>query len=305
MVQKIFRLFTDDKLEIKERLFRIILVVGTIAVGLAIMQGLTLVNAYWLMPLYVLMFMAFVSALVLTFKFHNTNLSSTILGIVLIVFALPVIFLKGGGVNSGSGIWMCLGIFYVFIMFSGKKLAVFLLITAVVDIGSYVLSYRFPSLVEELATPFETHFDSIFAVLIVGFTVGIVMKFQIRVFDRERKIKEEQQKELELLSKSKDSFFASMSHEIRTPINSIIGFNELILRQNPTQEIEGFAKNIQNASKMLIALVNDILDLSQLEIQKMELIEAEYDVNEMFCELVDIIQVRMNEKKIRLYSADR
>lgn len=298
MVQKVLKLFTDDKLEIKERLFRIILVVGTIAVGLAIMQGLTLVNAYWLMPLYAVMFLAFISALILTFKFHNTELSSTILGIVLIVFALPIIFLKGGGVNSGSGIWMCLGIFYVFIMFSGKKMIIFLAITIVMDILSYVVSYQFPSVVEELATPFEKHFDSIFAVLIVGLTVGVVMKFQLRVFDRERKIKEAQQEELEILSKSKDAFFASMSHEIRTPINSIIGFNELVLRQNPSKEVEGYAKNIQNASKMLIALVNDILDLSQLEIKKMGLIEGIYDVDEMFRELVEIIQVRTMEKNL-------
>ncbi|MBQ6843050.1 MAG: fatty acid-binding protein DegV, partial [Agathobacter sp.] len=295
---KVLKLFTDDKLDIKERLFRIILVVGTVAVALAIMQGLTLVNAYWLMPLYVVMFLAFTSALVLTFKFHNTDLSSTILGIVLIVFALPVIFLKGGGVNSGSGIWMCLGIFYVFLMFSGKKLAIFLLITILVDTACYVVSYQFPAFVEELATPFEKHFDSIFAVLIVGFTVGIVVKFQLRVFERERKIKEAQQEELEVLSKSKDSFFASMSHEIRTPINSIIGFNELILRQNPTDEVKGYAKNIQNASKMLISLVNDILDLSQLEIQKMQLVEDIYDVGGMFHELVEIMQVRMEEKNL-------
>ncbi|MBQ6845345.1 MAG: DegV family EDD domain-containing protein [Agathobacter sp.] len=298
MIQKVWKLFTDDKLEIKERLFRIILVVGTIAVGLAIVQGLTLVNAYWLMPLYVLMFLAFISALVLTFKFHNIELSSTILGIVLIVFALPIIFLRGGGVNSGSGIWMCLGLFYVFIMFTGRKLLVFLAITLVMDIGSYVVSYLFPEQVVELATPFEKHFDSIFAVLIVGITVGVVMKFQLRVFDRERKTKEQQQEELEKLSKSKDAFFASMSHEIRTPINAIIGFNELILRENPSEEVQDYAKNIQNSSKMLLSLVNDILDLSQLEIHKMELLETEYRVSSMFHEVVDIIQGRLVEKEL-------
>ena len=299
MIQKFLKVFTDDKLEIKERLFRIILVVGTVAVGLAIIQGLTLVNAYWLMPLYVIMFLAFMSALVLTFKYHNIELSSTILGIVLLMVALPIIFLKGGGVNSGSGIWMCLGIFYVFIMFAGRKLAVFLTLTVLVDVACYAISYYFPHHVVELATSFEKHFDSIFAVLVVGITVGVVMKFQLRVFDRERRIKETQQEELELLSKSKDNFFASMSHEIRTPINSIIGFNELILRENPSVEIQEYAKNIQNASKMLLSLVNDVLDLSQLEIQKTELIEGEYSVNAMFREVVDIIQVRLVEKGLQ------
>ena len=298
MLKKILNVFIDEKMDIKERLFRIILVVGTTVVGLAILQGLTLINADSLMMIYGIMFAAFVSALILTFKYRNIELSSTILGFALIVVALPFIFLRGGGVNSGSGLWMCLGIFYIFIMFSGKKLAFFLILTLIMDIACYVVSYLYPDQVIELATPFEKHFDSIFAVVMVGFTVGVIMKFQLKVFDKERQLTQEQKKELELVGKSKDAFFASMSHEIRTPINSIIGLNELILREDPSVEIQGYAKNIQNASKMLLSLVNDILDLSQLEIQKMELVEKEYEVGNLLHEVVDMMQVRMEEKKL-------
>ena len=65
MFKKFLHAFTDDKIQIKERLFRIILVVATIAVGLAILQGLTLVNADSLMLIYCIMFLSFVFALVL------------------------------------------------------------------------------------------------------------------------------------------------------------------------------------------------------------------------------------------------
>ena len=298
MLKKIQDVFFNEKLDIKERLFRIILISGTVAVGVAILQGLTLVNAQNLMLLYTVMFVVFAVAFVLTFKYRNMELSATLLGFVIVVIALPFIFLKGGGVNSGAGLWLCLGIFYVFIMYNGKKLLFFLSLTLIIDIGCYVIAYLNPSVVEELATPFEKHFDSIFAVVIVGLTVGSVLRFQLRLFERERDIKEIQQAEVEALSKSKDIFFASMSHEIRTPINSIIGLNELILRQNPSEEIQDYAKNIQNASKMLLNLVNDILDLSQLEVHKMELVEGAYDTNAMFREIVDIIQVRMAEKEL-------
>ena len=299
MLNKIIHVFTDDKIEIKERLFRIILVVATVAVGLAILQGLTLVNADSLMMIYCIMFVAFVFALVLAFKYRYIELSSTILGVALVFVALPVIFLRGGGVNSGSGLWMCLGLFYIFIMFSGKKMYFFLITAVIIDICCYMISYHYPEHVVELATPFEKHFDSLFAVIIVGFTVGVVMKFQLGVFDKERQLTKEQQKELELVGKSKDAFFASMSHEIRTPINSIIGLNELILRENPTEQVQDYAKNIQNASKMLLSLVNDILDLSQLEIHKMVLVEKEYQVGQMLHEVVDMMQVRMEEKKLK------
>ena len=299
MLNKIIHVFTDDKIEIKERLFRIILVVATVAVGLAILQGLTLVNADSLMLIYSVMFVAFVFSLVLAFKYRYIELSSTILGVALVFVALPVIFLRGGGVNSGSGLWMALGLFYIFIMFSGKKMWFFLITAVVIDVCCYSISYHYPEHIVELATPFEKHFDSLFAVIIVGFTVGIVMKFQLGVFDKERNLTKEQQKELEVVGKSKDAFFASMSHEIRTPINSIIGLNELILREAPSEQVQEYSKNIQNASKMLLSLVNDILDLSQLEIHKMVLIEKEYQIGQMLHEVVDMMKVRMEEKKLK------
>lgn len=300
MIDKLYQVLFNEKLDVKERLFRIILLSGTAAVSLAILQGLTLVNAQNLMLIYIIMFVTFVTAFVLTFKYRNMELSSTILGLVIVVLILPFIFLKGGGVNSGAGLWLCLGIFYVFIMFSGKKLIIFLTITLLTDIGYYTLAYLKPELVEELATPFEKHFDSIFAVIIVGLTIGSVLKFQLRLFEKERKIKEQQQVELEVLSKSKDTFFANMSHEIRTPISSIIGLNELILRENPSLTVQEYAKDIQDSSKQLLHLINDILDLSQLEIHQMNLNENVYEVNDMLHEVLDATYVKADEKKLDL-----
>lgn len=301
MIEKWYHtLLGNNKMELKERLFRMILCVGTVAIGLAILQGLTLINASNLMFIYGIMFVSFICAFILTYKFNNTELASTILGVTFIILALPVIFLKGGGVDSGAALWMCLGICYVFIMFSGKKLAFFLVLTLIIDIFCYTIAYFKPEVVEELATPLEKHFDSGFAVLVVGITVGLILKMQLREFERERELTKKQQEELESISKSKDTFFASMSHEIRTPINSIIGLNELILREDPSEDVQGYAKNIQSASKMLLSLVNDILDLSQLQIKKMELVEETYDTAKMFHEIIDMMQVRVEEKKLKL-----
>ncbi len=299
MFKKYYDAILGAQLDLKERLFRIILLVGSVTVALAIMQGLFLVNADDLMFTYVIMFLTFAAAFLLTFKYHNIEIATTIIGITIMFIALPEIFLRGGGVDSGAGLWMCLGVFYVFMMFEGKKFWVFLIITVLIDISCYMVSFYSPEQVVELATPFEKHFDSAFAVLTVGITIGIVLKFQLGVFERERAISEAQQEELMLMSKSKDVFFASMSHEIRTPINTIVGLNELILRENPNEDIQEYARNIQSSSKMLLSLVNDILDLSQLEIQKMELLEQEYSTALMFRDVVDMIQVSAEEKKLQ------
>ena len=299
MFKKLHKLFLSDEIEMKERLFRVILLVGTVAVAAAIIQGLTLVNALNLMIVYGIMFVAFMVAFISTFRFRNTDFAAMLIGVVIIMIALPFIFFKGGGINSGASTWMCMGLFYVFLMFTGTKRWIFLILTLFTDVTCYVVAFLYPDIVDELATPFEVHFDAGFAVVVVGLTIGIIMSFQTAVYERERRINEEQKQELESLSKSKDTFFASMSHEIRTPINSIVGLNELILRENPSEDIQNYAKNIQNASKMLLSLVNDILDLSQLEINKMQLVEEDYRIYDMFHEIVDIMKVRMNDKKLK------
>ncbi len=89
-----------------------------------------------------------------------------------------------------------------------------------------------------------------------------------------------------------------MSHEIRTPINTIIGLNEMILREDISDEIAENAVNIQNASKMLLTTINDILDLSKLESGKMDIVPTQYAISSMFSDLVNLIWIRAHQKNL-------
>ncbi len=103
---------------------------------------------------------------------------------------------------------------------------------------------------------------------------------------------------MEQIARSKDTFFANMSHEIRTPINTIIGLNEMILREDISDEIAENAINIQNASKMLLTTINDILDLSKLESGKMDIVPTQYEISSMFSDLVNLIWIRAHQKNL-------
>ena len=72
---------------------------------------------------------------------------------------------------------------------------------------------------------------------------------------------------------ARDIFLANMSHELRTPINTILGLNELILRESQEEAVKEYARDIRQAGNILLALVSDILDFSKLEADKMELTE--------------------------------
>ncbi len=100
---------------------------------------------------------------------------------------------------------------------------------------------------------------------------------------------------------SKDKYLAKMSHEIRTPINSVLGMNEMIQREAKDENILAYAADIETGGKMLLSLVNDILDLSKIEADKMEIIPVEYQVRNLIRDCYVIINSRAREKNLDLY----
>lgn len=93
-------------------------------------------------------------------------------------------------------------------------------------------------------------------------------------------------------------FLANMSHEIRTPINTIIGMNEMILRENKDMDIEDYSKNIQSASNMLLGLINDILDFSKIESGQLELVEDNYHLPSLIHDEMIFLENKSAEKPI-------
>ncbi len=101
-------------------------------------------------------------------------------------------------------------------------------------------------------------------------------------------------------TQAKSSFLANMSHEIRTPINAVLGMNEMILRECDDPDILAYSENIRSAGSALLGLVNNILDFSKIEAGKMEIDPAEYDLSSVINDLVNMIQIRADDKDLLL-----
>ena len=83
-------------------------------------------------------------------------------------------------------------------------------------------------------------------------------------------------------NQTKDLFLASMSHEIRTPLNGILGFTQLLKETDDPEEQAEFISVIEKSSANLLTIVNDILDLSKIKAQKIELENIEFDPVDSF-----------------------
>lgn len=105
--------------------------------------------------------------------------------------------------------------------------------------------------------------------------------------------------EAEKANHAKSEFLSSMSHELRTPLNAIVCFSELLeSKEGLDSESKDFAKDIVSASHNLLDLVNGVLDISKIEAGKMELINKEYNSQELFNSLSTMVIPRIGDKPI-------
>ena len=100
--------------------------------------------------------------------------------------------------------------------------------------------------------------------------------------------------------RSKDDFLANISHEIRTPINTICGMSEMVLREENVQNIHEKVFDIQTAGRNLMSVVSDILDFSELQSGKVEIVEEAYNITSTINDVINMTMARKNEKNIEL-----
>ena len=116
------------------------------------------------------------------------------------------------------------------------------------------------------------------------------------IIDQTKKDKEFAQE----ASEAKSMFLANMSHEIRTPLNGIVGFTELLKDTDLQDEQREFIDIIEKSSENLLEIINNILDLSKIESNKLEIEEIAFNPLEEFESAVEVYAVRASEKHIDL-----
>lgn len=101
----------------------------------------------------------------------------------------------------------------------------------------------------------------------------------------------------------KSDFLANMSHELRTPLNSIIGFSD-VLRDVPNlnDKQKKYAENIQNSGKLLLEMINDILDLAKIEAGKMQVSPSSFELGNLVSGQCDMMRSLVDEKNVDLHT---
>ena len=154
----------------------------------------------------------------------------------------------------------------------------------------------------------------VISLILVVFSVAVIFVVYFGQKAAENNKLREARRIAERASAAKTEFLASMSHEIRTPINAVIGMNEMVQRESrqgrdhpPADsgavrgmfaEILGYTGIIDTAGKSLLAIINDILDISRIEAGKMELRNGPYRLSSLLDGVCNMIRFRAHSKNL-------
>ncbi len=288
----------DESKSMTERVFLLFGAMSLTAMVLVTVVGIATNESIVDLATIIVCFAVFFLLILIGLKTKLFQLTAVMCAVLVIFFLLPMTFFTSGGIYGGSPMWFIFCMLFVSMIVDGKARTVLMILNIVVAAACYMIAYNYPDLIimhDEKAA----HVDSFVSMLFIGTALSVMVGFEIVTLKKEMERSDEKSRKIEELNKSQSRFFSSMSHEIRTPINTIIGLDEMILREDISDEVADDARNIRSASKILLSLINDILDMSKMESGKMDIVPVIYDVGSMLSEIVAMISVMAEKKGLR------
>jgi signal transduction histidine kinase/CheY-like chemotaxis protein len=283
--------FFSEKLPLEGRVFNLVLGFGIFACIAAmiarIIERVSLIAVIAVVGMMVVIIITFF--ICNKFRIYHLGIWAALIVVCDVLF--PTVFFSTAGSDSGMSGYFVLTIVLIFLLLRGRECVVMLVFHIAIVIGCYLTQRFYPDLVIPFTSDFQKYVDHIQTILVSGLFIGLVIKYQTRIY-------EEEKNKAEAATQAKADFLANVSHEIRTPLNAIIGLGELELGKDLEKETYSNLEKIHSSGKVLLSIINDLLDISKIESGRFDLIPVNYETASLINDTVNLNIVRIGSKPI-------
>jgi signal transduction histidine kinase len=286
------RFVYTDTLPFDARVLNMICLVGLFSAVISFFLHIIEQSNYVTIVIKIAMVFSIILLIVISNRFNLHTKGKWVAVISFCFLLFPAIFFQNGGVHSGISAYFVLCMSIIFLLMAGKTRIVLLALFVLCTFLCYYIEMTYPEYVYHL-TEQQQYIDSAGAYLITGFFIGPVSLMLRKLYMMEKKKADE-------ASRAKGDFLAQMSHEMRTPMNAIIGTVTISKAATSLEQYRTGMARIEEASRHLLGVINDILDMSKIEAGKLELFESPFVFAEMLNSVVGIHRFRLDEKRQHL-----
>lgn len=211
---------------------------------------------------------------------------SMILTIIIIFIGLfSFLFFTGGGYHSGMPCFFIFATVFTAFMLDGIIMPIFVFIELVWYSFILMWAHYNPESVALIYNEKAIFVDVWVDVLIVSLSLSITMYLQMRSYRKKEKELGEAILVAEEANRAKSDFLAKMSHDIRTPLNTIMAMNEMIIANTSSARIRGWVNDSNVSGRILLSLIDDMLDLTKIEAGRMDLLSQPLKPRELFSQI--------------------
>ncbi len=212
----------------------------------------------------------------------NYKMAMTLTAVIIFIGLFTALYFIQGGYHSGIPAFFIFGVVFTAFLLDGAAMAILIAIELIWYVSLILYSYYHPQTLNTDEHNYMTRV--ILDMTLVAVSLALTMYLQIRVY-------RQKQQELNVAvlaaddaNRAKSDFLAKMSHDIRTPLNTIMAMNEMIVSNTSSAKIREWVNDSNVSSRILMSLIDDMLDLTRIEAGRIELLEEPWDTKYLFDE---------------------
>ena len=215
-------------------------------------------------------------------KTGNYKMAMTLTAFIIFIGLFTALYFIQGGYRSGIPSFFIFGVVFTAFLLNGRAMVILVLTELAWYTGLIFYSYYHPQPMnaDEYSYMSRVAMDMV----LVAISLAVTMFCQIRVYRKKQQELNVAVLAADEANRAKSDFLAKMSHDIRTPLNTIMAMNELIVANTSSAKIREWVNDSNISSRILLSLINDMLDLTKIEAGKMELLEQPWNVVKVFDE---------------------